>query len=483
MTCDTIIRNANVLDGSGNPSEPLDVAILGDRIYRVGRGLRVHASKHVHAEGLMLAPGFIDAHTHDDTAVMRNPEMLPKLSQGVTTVIVGNCGISAAPVHLNGEPPDPMNLLGGSDAFCYPTFAAYVASLNAARPNVNVGALVGHTSLRNNHMDELDRPATAVEVEAMRAQLQEALAAGALGLSSGLAYLSAIEASIEEVMALAQPLGAAGAVYATHMRSETDAILAAMEEAFEIGRVSRVPTIISHLKCAGIDNWGRSSEVLHVLNTARISQPIGCDCYPYAAGSSTLDLRQVDERVIIDITWSSTHPEMAGRHLSEIAEVWNVTQIEAAKRLQPAGAIYHSILEDDMRSILSHPATMIGSDGLPNDSRPHPRLWGAFPRVLGRYCREQNLFSLPEAIYKMTAMTAERFAIPQRGRIREGYYADLVLFDPERIIDMATFDDPMRPAVGIQHVWVNGSLAYTSQGLTGSRNGRFLPRGKVSWIE
>jgi N-acyl-D-amino-acid deacylase len=191
----------------------------------------------------------------------------------------------------------------------------------------------------------------------------------------------------------------------------------------------------------------------------------------------------VDERVIIDITWSSTHPEMAGRHLSEIAEVWNVTQIEAAKRLQPAGAIYHSILEDDMRRILSHPATMIGSDGLPNDSQPHPRLWGAFPRVLGRYCREQNLFSLPEAIYKMTAMTAERFAIPQRGRIREGYYADLVLFDPERIIDMATFDDPMRPAVGIQHVWVNGSLAYTSQGLTGSRNGRFLPRGKVSWIE
>ena len=317
----------------------------------------------------------------------------------------------------------------------------------------------------------------------MRAQLQEALAAGALGLSSGLAYLSAIAASIEEVLALAQPLGAAGAVYATHMRSETDAILAAMEEAFEIGRVSRVPTIISHLKCAGIDNWGRSSEVLHVLDTARISQPIGCDCYPYAAGSSTLDLRQVDERVVIDITWSSTRPEMAGRHLSEIAEEWNVTQIEAAKRLQPAGAIYHSILEDDMRRILSHPATMIGSDGLPNDSRPHPRLWGTFPRVLGRYCREQKLFSLPDAIYKMTAMTAERFAIPQRGRIREGYYADLVLFDPEKIIDMATFSDPTRPAVGIQHVWVNGSLAYTSQGLTGSRSGRFLPRGQASWIE
>jgi N-acyl-D-amino-acid deacylase len=483
LTCDTVIHNANILEGGGTPSERLDVAILGDRIYRIGPGLRVDALKYVDAEGLTLTPGFIDAHAHDDTAVIRSPEMLPKLSQGVTTVIVGNCGISAAPARLKGEPPDPMNLLGGSDAFCYPTFAAYVAELNAARPNVNVGALVGHTSLRNNNMDELDRAATAAEVEAMRAQLEEALAAGALGLSSGLAYLSAIAASTEEMLALAQPLGAAGAVYATHMRSETDAILGAMEEAFEIGRVSRVPTIISHLKCAGIDNWGRASEVLHVLDTARISQPIGCDCYPYAAGSSTLDLRQVDERVTIDITWSSKWPEMAGRHLSEIAEEWNVTQIEAAKRLQPAGAIYHSILEEDMRRILGHPATMIGSDGLPNDPRPHPRLWGTFPRVLGRYCREQNLFSLPEAIYKMTAMTAERFAIPQRGRIREGYYADLVLFNPERIIDLATFSDPTRLSVGIQHVWVNGSLAYTSQGLTGSRSGRFLPRGQIFGME
>jgi N-acyl-D-amino-acid deacylase len=483
LTCDTVIRNANVLNGSGVASERLDVAILGDRIYRIGRGLRVDASKCVDGEGLILAPGFIDAHTHDDTAVIRNPEMLPKLSQGVTTVIIGNCGISAAPVHLNGELPDPMNLLGGPDAFCYPTFAAYVAALREAPPTVNVGALVGHTSLRNNHMDDLDRPATGVEIDAMCAQLREALDAGALGLSTGLAYLSAIAASTEEVLALAQLLGAAGAVYATHMRSETDAILDAMDEAFEIGRVSRVPTIISHLKCAGIDNWGRSDEVLRVLDTARNSQRVGCDCYPYAAGSSTLDLRQVDERVTVSITWSSARPEMAGRHLSQIAEEWNVTQLEAAKRLQPAGAIYHSILEEDMRRILRHPATMIGSDGLPNDPRPHPRLWGTFPRVLGRYCREQKLFSLPEAIYKMTGMTAERFALPQRGRIREGYYADLVLFDPERIIDMARFSDPTRPAVGIEYVWVNGSLTYTSQGITGSRSGRFLPRGKATWIE
>jgi N-acyl-D-amino-acid deacylase len=483
LTCDTLVRNANVLDGSGAAPEPFDVAIVGDRIFKIGPGLEIEASSSVDAEGLTLAPGFIDAHTHDDISVIRAPAMLPKLSQGVTTVIVGNCGISAAPVLLHGEPPDPMNLLGDADAFCYPTFTAYVAAVHDARPAVNVAALVGHTSLRNNHMDRLDRSATAVEIEAMSAQLQEALDAGALGLSSGLAYLSANAASTEEVSALAQPLAAAGAVYTSHMRSETDAILDAMNEAFAIGRLSHVPTIISHLKCAGIDNWGRSTEVLDALEHARASQPVGCDCYPYAAGSSTLDLRQVDERVIITITWSTPHPEMTGQSLAQIAAAWQVTQVDAARRLQPAGAIYHSIFEEDMRRILRHPATMIGSDGLPNDPQPHPRLWGTFPRVLGRYCREEKLFSLPEAIYKMTGMPAQRFGLAQRGRICEGYYADLVLFDPERIIDTATFSNPISPAVGIEYVWVNGSLSYTSRGSTESRSGRYVPRGKTAWME
>jgi N-acyl-D-amino-acid deacylase len=264
------------------------------------------------------------------------------------------------------------------------------------------------------------------------------------------------------------------------MRSEADAILEAMKEAFEIGRLSHVPIIISHLKCAGIDNWGRSSEILGVLDTARTHQPVACDCYPYAAGSSTLDLQQVDERVTITITWSSLHPEMAGRALEQIAREWNVTQFEAAKRLQPAGAIYHSIFEDDMRRILRHPATMIGSDGLPNDPRPHPRLWGTFPRVLGRYCREEKLFPLPEAMHKMTGMPAQRFGLAHRGRIREGDYADLVLFDPEKIADMATFSDPMRPAAGIERVWVNGTLSYTRKGSTGNRSGRFLSRGETA---
>ncbi|HVZ83963.1 MAG TPA: D-aminoacylase [Terracidiphilus sp.] len=483
MSCDTLIRNATVYDGS--PADPaiLDVALASGRIAAVGPALTHTAESIIEARGLALAPGFIDVHTHDDTAVLLAPQMLPKISQGVTTVIVGNCGISASPVTLRDSVPDPMNLLGGADNFRYPTFASYVDAVNAAQPAVNVAALIGHTALRNNHMDRLDREASAAEIDAMRTQLREALAHGALGLSTGLAYGSARSASTNEVLALAKPLADAHALYTTHMRTETEKILDAMEESFTIGRSSRVPVVISHLKCAGIANWGRSEEVLHALDAARAAQQTGCDCYPYAAGSSTLDLGQVDPRVEITITWSEPHPEVAGNSLAAIAEQWQLTQLDAARRLQPAGAIYHSISEADMRRILAHPATMIGSDGLPLDPRPHPRLWGTFPRVLGRYSRDENLFPFATAIHKMTGMPAQRFGLAERGRIRAGFYADLVLFDPARILDTATFTDPIRPAQGIASVWVNGALSYTAEGVTGARAGRFVSRAATTWIQ
>jgi N-acyl-D-aspartate/D-glutamate deacylase len=474
--CDTLIRNALIMDGSGGESSVGDVAIDGGQICAVGQISDYNAQQVIDGSSHILAPGFIDVHTHDDTNVIRTPEMLPKLSQGVTTVIVGNCGISAAPVQLAGTPPDPMNLLGSAEVFRYPTFQSYVAAIEQAQPTVNVAALVGHTSLRNNHMDRLDRAATIAEIEQMQAQLSEALQAGALGLSSGLAYLSANAAPTEEVVALAKLLAAAGAIYTTHMRTETEGILEAMGEAFHIGRQSSVPVVISHLKCAGIANWGRSEEVLHALDEARAAQPVGCDCYPYAAGSSTLDLRQVDKRVEIMITWCEPHPEMAGKTLAQIAASWNVEQMEAARRLQPAGAIYHSISEDDMRRILAHPATMIGSDGLPNDPLPHPRLWGTFPRVLGRYSRDLKLFPMTTAIHKMTGMPAARFGLADRGLIKQGYCADLVLFNPETVRDTATFISPISAAEGITAVWVNGVLSYREGASTGQRGGRFLPR-------
>jgi N-acyl-D-aspartate/D-glutamate deacylase len=409
--------------------------------------------------------------------------MMPKITQGVTTVIVGNCGISASPVTLKGDPPDPMNLLGDAAAFRYPTFAAYVDAVNAAQPAVNVGALIGHTALRNNHMDRLDRAASSDEVAGMRAQLEEALDHGALGLSSGLAYGSAFNAPPEEVQALAEPLAKAGALYTTHMRTEFDAILDAMDEAYRVGRHARVPVVISHLKCAGPSNWGRSVDVLKSLDATRGDQPVACDCYPYNRSSSTLDLKQVTGDIDITITWSTPHPEMAGKLIRDVADEWKLTQQEAAKRLQPAGAVYHNMSEDDVRRILSHPATMVGSDGLPNDPLPHPRLWGAFPRVLGHYARDTALISLEEAVRKMTGLTARRFSLNERGEVKVGFHADLVVFDPERVRDAATFTQPRQAADGIDAVWVNGVSTYREQAVTGRRAGRFVARGAASKLD
>lgn len=474
--CDTLIRGAQVFDGEGGEPRMLDVAMEGERIAAVGPALAVRGATEIDARGLALTPGFIDTHTHDDTSVIETPAMMAKISQGVTTVVVGNCGISAAPVRLKGKPPDPMNLLGRAEFFRYPRFREYVAAVDAARPAVNVVALVGHTALRSNHLDRMDRPATAAEIEAMGADLREALDAGAMGLSSGLAYGSANAAPAEEVAALAELLRERGAVYATHMRTEGEGILEAIAEARRIGAAGDAPVVVSHLKCAGVDNWGRSGEVLRTLEAARAEQEIGWDCYPYAAGSSTLDLKQVDPRVEITITWSEPHPEAMGKPLAEIAEAWGMAQLEAARRLQPAGAIYHSIADADMRRILAHPATMIGSDGLPHDPHPHPRLWGTFPRVLGRFARDEKLFSMAEAVHKMTGLPAARFGIAARGRIRAGNFADLVLFDAGQIRDTATFSEPIQAARGIVSVWVNGVLSYTANGPTDQRAGRFLPR-------
>ena len=238
-----------------------------------------------------------------------------------------------------------------------------------------------------------------------------------------------------------------------------------------ISNARALPTGAAVVKCSKLSTGARNAQFA------------GCDCYPYTAGSSTLDLGQVDPRVKITITWSTPHPEIGGQTLEAIAKTWSLSQLETARRLQPAGAIYHSISEDDMRKILMHPATMIGSDGLPNDPRPHPRLWGTFPRVLGRYSRDEKLISLPNAIYKMTGMPAQRFGLAQRGLIHEGYHADLVLFNSDSIIDTATFAEPVQRAQGIMNVWVNGVLSYIAEGATGKCAGRFLARAKTTWIQ
>lgn len=475
---DWLIRGVTVLDGSGGQPYLADVALLGDKIAAIGdlSADDISAAQQLDGAGLALAPGFIDVHTHDDLEVLRNPTMLAKLSQGVTTVITGNCGISAAPVRLVGELPDPMNLLGQPGEFQFADFAAYAAAVDNCQPGVNVAALVGHTALRASCMDRLDRAANPAELDFMRSQLSQALAQGALGLSSGLAYQSAAAAPASELLYLAAPLAAAGAVYTSHLRTEFDGILAAIQEAADLGLALQVPVVVSHLKCAGVANWGRASQIIEFFRERRQQQPLHCDCYPYSASSSTLDLAQVTADFPIMITWSEPEPDQAGRYLQDIASDWQCSLLEAAQRLQPAGAVYHGMSEQDVQQFLQFDASMIGSDGLPCDPLPHPRLWGAFPRVLGHYSRDLQLFSLATAVHKMTALSAENFQLPGRGRLREGYQADLVLFDPAQVRDLATFTAPVAAAAGIQAVFVNGVLSYQAGALTGARAGRFLPR-------
>ncbi len=479
MVFDTIIKSVEVFDGTGAKPFMADVAICGTRIEkleRIGQLESAQAKQVIDGQGLAIAPGFIDVHTHDDTNVIRYPECLPKISQGVTTVIVGNCGISASPVVLPGDPPDPMNLLGKQEDFKYPTFARYAKAVEQAQPAVNVAALVGHTALRNNVMDDLQRTATEEEITQMRATLDQAMEEGALGLSSGLAYASAKQATANEVMRLAQVLGDHGGIYTTHMRTEFEEILAAMEEAFETGKFAKVPVVISHLKCAGAGNWGRTVEVLNLMDKVSKHQDVSCDCYPYSASSSTLDLKQVTDDFDIFITWSESHPQHAGKMLKQIADEMELPLMEAAKALQPAGAVYHCMDENDVKRVLKYKLTMVGSDGLPNDPHPHPRLWGTFPKVLGHYSRDEKLFSLAEAIHKMTGMSAKRYNLHGRGEIRVGAYADLVLFNPNTIKDTATFENPVSVARGIECVFVNGELSYFEGSVTNKRSGVFIYR-------
>lgn len=474
-----IINNATLfIDGKAHQ---LDVAIQGDKIFAVGDCSHLNADQHIDGAGLVLSAGFIDVHTHDDLEVFRNPHMLCKVSQGVTTVIAGNCGLSAVPYLYDVPPVDPINLLGRQADFVYRSLAQYHTSFSEVVPSVNLAMLIGHTSLRAQVMNDLSQPANDSEIAAMRSLLHEALEQGALGLSSGLAYYNANAASTAEVNALAEVVHEYGGIYTTHLRTEFQGILAAMDEAFNTAKHANVPLVISHIKCAGPDNWGRAGEVLNHLKKQTQQQSVCCDCYPYAASSSTLDLKQVTDKNEIFITWSEPHPEVAKQTLAAIANHWGVSLLEAAKRLQPAGAVYHCMLEEDVKTFLSYEHSMVGSDGLPCDPHPHPRLWGAFPRVLGHYCRDEQALSLGVALHKMTALPAARFGLTKRGHIKPGYFADLVLFDPLKVKDQASYTDPKQIATGIEKVWVNGVLSYEAGVNQDSiarygRAGRFLPR-------
>ncbi len=471
---DLIIRNATLIDGTGAPAVPGGLAVRDDRIVALGELEGWRAARELDAGGRVLAPGFIDVHTHDDRALIANPGMDCKVSQGVTTVVTGNCGVSLAPLAIDRRPPPPLDLISETAEGFFADFAGYLDHLDREPPATNALAQVGHSSLRVGAMDDVTRPATSQEVAVMRRRLEESLEAGAIGLSTGLFYPPSTAAPTEEVIELAKALHQARALHTTHMRDESDHIAASLEETFRIGREAEIPVVISHHKCAGQPNFGRSAETLELIDGARGRQHVGLDVYPYVAGSTMLDSGRLMGASKVVVTWSRPHPEAAGRDLRDIAADWGVDQQEAVSRLTPAGGIFFMMDEADVQRIMRYPHSMIGSDGLPHDSHPHPRLWGTFPRVLGHYCRELRLFSLEEAVRKMTGLSAAEFGLRDRGTLAVGKAADLVLFDPAEVIDSATFEAPKTPARGIVEVWVNGRSVWRDGAVTGERPGRAL---------
>ena len=481
----TLLKNGLIVDGTLRTAWVGDLLMVGERIVALAPPGQIApatlaAAGHiaeVDCTDRVVAPGFIDVHTHDDAAVLDAPTMLPKLSQGITTVIVGNCGISLVPL-VTDTPAAPLSLLGQRQ-FRYARMATYAQAIDAARPAVNVAALMGHTALRMRHLADLQRPANATERAAMAADMQEAMEAGALGLSSGIFYNEAYAADLDELVAVASVAARNGGVYATHIRDELAGILPALQEAALTARQSGLPLIISHHKCAGPANWGRTMQTLPLAEELAQQQELAMDVYPYTAGSTVLREDLVDGEIDILITRSEPFPAMGGRYLRDIAAEWQMSEQDACVRLQPGNACYFQMREDDVTRVIAHPLSMIGSDGLPNDERPHPRLWGAFPRVLANYWRAQGVLSLAQAVHKMSGMSAQRFRLAERGVLAAGKAADVVVFDPARIQDKATFENPQQLSEGVEAVWVNGVLGYTERdGALPARGGRFVRRAE-----
>jgi N-acyl-D-amino-acid deacylase len=474
---DLLIRGGTVIDGTRAPRFAADVAVRDGRIAAIGRLDGARAEREIDACGKIVAPGFIDAHTHDDRLLLSDPSMAPKASQGVTTVVAGNCGISLAP-SPQGRPVPPLDLLDADGGwYRFPSFSAYVEELRAKPAATNAALLVGHSTLRVQTMDRLDRPARPAEIARMRVLADEALAAGAIGVSTGLYYEPASAATTEEVIEVCRPLATRNGLYCTHMRDEADRVTESLEETFRIGRELGVPVVVSHHKVVGRSNYGRSRETLPLIEARMREQAVGLDCYPYCASSTILTATRIGVATRVLVTWSKPHPEFAGMELAEIEKKLGLSAEETIAKLLPAGAIYFSMDENDVQRILAFESTMVGSDGLPHDAAPHPRLWGTFPRVLGHYARGLGLFPLETAVYKMTGLTAKTFGFKDRGVLKEGLAADITVFDAGTVDEAATFARPIQPAKGIEAVIVNGEVVWRDGKPTGARPGRVISRG------
>jgi N-acyl-D-amino-acid deacylase len=485
---DLLIRNGSLVDGTGAPAFSADIAVRNGQIASLGADLQGQASRTIDARGLTVAPGFIDVHAHDDGAVLSTP-MDFKVMQGVTTDIVGNCGAGLAP-RDPAQPPIPGTdlVLGSRPDSDWRSFSEYMAAVDRADLALNVGCFVPHGAVRYKALGMERREPDADELARMREDVADGMAAGALGVSTGLIYPPGAFARTEEIIALAEIAAQHGGIYMTHMRDEGERLLEAIEEAVRIARQAGLPLEISHHKAAGRGSWGKTEQSIALIEKERADgADINFDAYPYTAGSTILAVmarRPESEPDEVIVATVRNKPEYEGKTLAQIADLLDIPADQAAQRVLAddpgAVAVFFMMDEVDVRRVLGHPLCMIGSDGIPTPTgKPHPRLYGTFPRVLGTYARDERLFPLEEAVRKMTSLPAKRMNLVERGELREGWAADLVIFDPATINDVATYDEPRQYPTGINYVIVNGEIAVEKGTQTPARSGRLIRRGQA----
>lgn len=519
-----LIKGGFVIDGAGSNSVPVkaDVAIKDGHISEIGELSTVGADRIVDAEGLYVCPGFIDVHAHSDFVVLADGRAEGKICQGITTEINGNCGMSAAPLigpalEQREKELDDLNIKER-----WNTFPEYFALLQKRSLALNFLTLAGHGNIRASAAGYSDRALSEGEMSTARTLLRDALTAGARGLSTGLIYPPGVFAGTPEIIDLAREAVKLNGIYTTHMRSEGDNLLESIEEAVRIADESGIHVHLSHLKTSGEENWSKLDGVLERIEAAiEKGLSVTCDRYPYIAGSTDLDsvlpawtyegghrkeierLKKDREKIADEILklhpapscWdkiliSSVNMDknkwMEGNSVAEICKSVNkapitfIFEILIEEELN-VGAIFFSMNEENLRTILKQPYCMIGSDstarsfeGITAKGKPHPRGFGSFPRMLGKYVKEKGVLTLGEAVYKMSGLPAKTFNISMRGVIRKGYFADITVFDPEKISDIADYHNPFQRPEGVPHVFVNGEPVVLEGSVTGALPGRIL---------